>query len=79
VDLQTFLLALGTFCTGIGGITLAIHEFRKRDRKALNEEARLMSDDLTTVRRDLVICRRYAFDLAERLAENGQEVPEPPI
>ena len=78
MDLQTFALGLGTVLTGAGGVTLAVHEFRKRDRRALNDEAGAMSDDLTRVRHDLVVCRRYSFDLAERLADHGLEVPDPP-
>jgi len=78
VDWQTFFLALGTIITGASGCVVAVHEFRKHDRKALNEEAKEMSDDLAHVRHDLVVCRRYAFDLADRLASLGHAAPDPP-
>jgi hypothetical protein len=78
VDWQTFVLALGTFLTGAGGITLVIREFRRHDRKALTGEVDDMAEDLAQVRHDLVMCRRYAFDLSALLADHGHHVPDPP-
>jgi hypothetical protein len=78
VDWSTFALALGTIVTGVAGCMVVIHEFRRRDRRALNDEAGAMSDDLATLRLDLVDCRRYAFELAEHLADHGLSAPEPP-
>jgi hypothetical protein len=78
VDWTTVALGLGAFITGIGGVMVAVHEFRRRDRRALNDEGREMSDDLARLRHDLVVCRRYAYDLADRLARHGHDVPDPP-
>jgi hypothetical protein len=78
VDWQTFVLGLGTFASAAGGCVLVVHEFRRRDRRALNDEVAAMSGDLAELRHDLVACRRYAFDLANRLTDNGLHAPEPP-
>lgn len=78
MDWQTFVLGLGTFASAVAGCVLVVHEFRRRDRKALTQEVSAMSDDLAEVRHDLVACRRYAYDLAMRLTSNGLHAPEPP-
>lgn len=78
MDWQTFALALGTVFTGVTGVVLVVHEFRRRDRRALTDEAGEMGDDLASLRHDLVMCRRYAYDLAVLLADHGHDVPGPP-
>ncbi len=72
------MLGLGAFATGIGGIVTLVHEFRRRDRRALNDEGREMSNDLAAVRHDLVECRRYAYSLGALLARYGHDFPDPP-
>ena len=76
MDWQTLALGVGTIFTGVGGCSLAVHEFRKRDRKALTAEADVMGDDLAELRQELLDCRRYAYDLAKRLIDEGIDIPD---
>ena len=75
MDWQTLLAGVGAIFTGAGGCLLVIHELRRRDRRALKRELDDLSRDAAELRQDIVICRRYAFMLAEKLAEHGVDVP----
>jgi hypothetical protein len=77
VDVQTLIAGVGAIATGAGGCLLVIHELRRRDRRALKRELDDLSVDVTELRHDIVICRRYAYMLGEKLAEHGIELPEP--
>jgi hypothetical protein len=78
VDWQTVLTGIGAMLTAAGGCALVIREFRRRDRRALKREVDDLAFDVSELRADIVICRRYAYLLAERLAEHGIELPEQP-
>lgn len=78
MDWETLIAGIGAILTAAGGCVLVIREFRRRDRVALKQELNDLSVDVTELRADMVICRRYAFLLGELLADNGIEVPEPP-
>jgi hypothetical protein len=78
VDWEVVLAGIGAILTAAGGCLLVIREFRRRDRLALKRELDELSIDVSELRSDMVICRRYAFLLGEILAEHGIDVPEPP-
>lgn len=80
MDGSTITIAggIGALATGVGGCIVVIHEFRRRDRKALRRENEDLAADVTELRVALVIARRYAFQLAEKLADHGVEFPKPP-
>ena len=72
------IAGIGAILTAAGGCLLVIREFRRRDRIALKKELDDLSVDVAELRSDIVICRRYAYLLRERLADHGIEPPEPP-
>jgi len=76
--LQTLLTGIGALLTGAGGCVLVIREFRRRDRRALKRELDELGVDVAELRHATVICRRYAYLLAEKLADHGIDIPEPP-
>ena len=78
MDIATLLTGIGAILTAAGGCALVIREFRRRDRKALTEEVDALSVDVHELRSSVVICRRYAFLLAEKLADHGIDIPVPP-
>lgn len=77
MDLDTLLASVGALATGAGGCLLVIHELRRRDRRALKRELDDLGADVLELRTAIVICRRYAFLLVEKLADHGVEIPEP--
>jgi hypothetical protein len=78
VDLSTLLTGIGALLTGAGGCVLVIREFRRRDRQALKRELDELGLDVAELRTAIIICRRYAFLLVEKLADHGVDIPEPP-
>jgi hypothetical protein len=78
VDWQTLLTGIGAILTGAGGCILVIREFRRRDRRALKQELDELSVDVSELRASVIICRRYAYLLAEKLTDHGIDIPEPP-
>ena len=78
MDWQTLATGLGAVLTGAGGCVIVIREVRRRDRRALKREVDALSTDVTSLRADLIACRRYAFTLAERLTRAGHVVEAPP-
>lgn len=75
---QTLFTGIGAILTAAGGCALVIREFRRRDRRALKREVDDLAMDVSELRAEIVMCRRYAYLLAERLAQHGIELPEPP-
>jgi hypothetical protein len=78
VDLAAILTGIGAILTAAGGTVLVIREFRRRDRKAANQEIESLSSDLHRCRAVHIKWRGYAFELRERLADHGLQVPDPP-
>jgi hypothetical protein len=78
VDWTALFTGLAAILTGAGGCILVIREITRRDRAAMRAEVIELSTDVADLRHDLVACRRYAFGLAEYMAERGLEPPEPP-
>ncbi len=78
MDWTTLFTGIAAILTGAGGCILVIREITRRDRAAMRIEVTELSNDVSNLRHDLVACRRYAFDLAEHLADHGIEPPEAP-
>jgi hypothetical protein len=78
VDLATLLTGIGAILTSAGGCALVIHEFRRRDRQALKRELDELAVDVSELRHAVVICRRYAYLLLEKLAHHGIDIPDTP-
>jgi hypothetical protein len=74
---STLLTAIGALVTGAGGCIILIREFRRRDRRALKRELDELGEDVMELRANLIVCRRYAFHLVERLADSGLDIPYP--
>ena len=77
MDWQTIVTGVGAILTGAGGCVIIVREFRRRDRIALKRELDDLGEDVTDLRANLIICRRYAFHLVEKLADHGMEIPYP--
>lgn len=75
MDWGAVFAGIGAIITAAGGCILVISEFRRRDRRALRNERDELSRDVSALRNDLVICRRYSFELAEYLTDLGHDVP----
>lgn len=77
MDWTTILAGVGAVLSAAGGCIILIREFRRRDRVALKRELDELGDDVLDLRANLIVCRRYAFHLVEKLADNGIEIPYP--
>jgi hypothetical protein len=78
MDLGAAAAGLGAVATGAGGVVILVHEFRRKDRLALNQSVDEMNGEIAHLRDALLACRRYAFNVALLLADRGQDVPPRP-
>ena len=61
-----------------GGIYIAIHETRRRERRTTRAELRELTDEVDALRHLLLQQRRWIYQAATLLIDHGIEVPPPP-
>ena len=75
VDVLAWTAAL---ITAVGGIYIAIHETRRRERRTVRRELDEMADEISTLRVLLLQQRQYIYKVAMILVDHGIDVPRPP-
>ena len=78
MDLEAILAGVGAIVTAAAGVVLIVREFRRRERLASLKEIDEMSAELSRLRHDFLAFRRFAFGLAQMLADRGVDVPPAP-
>jgi hypothetical protein len=76
VDITAIIAGVGAILTATGGTLLVVHEFRRRDHLAANRQRELLSDDLAECRDELVRSNQMTFEMRQRMAEHGVEIPK---
>lgn len=72
------LYGIGAILAALGGITLIVREWHRRERKASDQQLDTLSRQLNLCRVDAVSIREYAYLLAVALADAGVDVPAAP-
>lgn len=78
MTLAEMLYAIGAVLTGVGGIVLIVRELQRRERRAADRQIDTLSKQVQALREDSVEYHRWAFDLAEQMADKGLDVPKAP-
>lgn len=78
MSLQAILAAIAGLIAAAGGIYLAIHEARRRERKVTRREIDDLTKEVEALRRLLLDQRRYIYRIASMMIDNGFDVPQPP-
>lgn len=92
MDLATIFKGIGAVVLAAGGIYIAIHEARRRERKTTQKEIKELSDNLRSLSdllveqsgevealtRLLLEQRRYIYKLVVLMTDAGMNPPEPP-
>lgn len=72
------LASIAVVVTGLGGIYIAIHETRRRERKTVRKELNELVEEVDTLQHLLLEQRRWIYKAAMILADHGIDVPRPP-
>lgn len=64
--------------TAAGGMLLVVREFRRRDRRACQEDVDQLSEDLHLLRQDFSHLRRWAFIVRQQAIDAGVDATDPP-
>lgn len=78
MDLAAIFTGVAAVVTGVGGVTLAIREVRRRERRSANNTIKTFENDLNACQAENVKLHRYTYLLRTRLADEGHDVPDPP-
>jgi hypothetical protein len=72
------LEALAAVVAGVGGVVVAVHEWRRRERRVTRREIDDLTDEVAALRALLLEQRRYIYGLATTMIDAGMDVPQPP-
>lgn len=78
MSLESILVGIGAIFTAAGGIYLAVHEFRRRDRRITRAEIDDLSKEVESLSRLLLEQRRYIYKLVALMIDAGMNPPQPP-
>src|SRR5262245_13415749 len=85
VSLDAILAAVAVLVAGVGGIWIAVHEVRRRERRVTRREihdltgqVEELTDEVGALHRLLLEQRRYIYKVATLLIDHGIDVPQPP-
>lgn len=72
------LASIAFVITGLGGIYIAIHETRRRERRTVRKELDELTTEVATLQQLLLRQRRWIYKVAMILTDHGINVPRPP-
>jgi len=75
VDWAAVATGIGAIVTAVGGITLAIREVRRRERRAATKTINALEDDLNECQTESVALHRQVYALRKWLADRGLDGP----
>ena len=79
VDWGAVLLGVSTFAVAAaGGIYIAVHEVRRRERRVTRREIDDLTVEVESLRRLLLEQRRYIYRLVTLMIDAGLNPPQPP-
>lgn len=78
MDAAAILTGIAAILTAAGGVTLAVREFRRRDRRGYQREIDELTVELHLLREDFTDFRRWAFMMHSKAVDAGADVSNPP-
>lgn len=71
MDLAALFTGVAAIVTGVGGITLAVREVRRRERRSATATISAFEHQLNECQAENVRLHRHNYDLRTRLADEG--------
>ena len=78
VDLAAIFTGIAAIVTGVLGVTIAIREVRRRERRSAQSTIRDLEHDLNECQAENVNLHRYTHRLRTDMADGGLDPPDPP-
>lgn len=85
MGLADALAAVGVLITAAGGVYIAIHETRRRERKVTRKEinelvaqVQELDTEVVALQKLLLEQRRYIYKLVTMMIDHGMNPPQPP-
>ena len=76
--LDDLLGRVAAIIAAVGGVYIAIHELRRKERKVTRGEIDDLVDEVTALRKLLLQQRRYIYNIVSIMIDHGMDVPRPP-
>ena len=77
--MEAIFTGVAAIITAAGGIVLVIHEFRRRDRRAMQQELDDLNSELVRLQHDYLELRKFMLQISELLVAHGIDAPEIPM
>ena len=78
MSLESILLGIAGIVTATGGIAIAVKEFRRRERRAMQEQINDLNAELELLQHDYLELRKFILQISQLLIDNGIQPPEIP-
>ena len=78
MSLAEALTGIGAILAALGGIFLIIRELNRRERRSADKQIDSLARQVGLLRSDFLAYHGWAFDLAQRMMDQGLEVPPAP-
>lgn len=78
MSLDHILIGIGAIISAAGGVYIAVHEVRRRERKVTRAEIDDLTVEVESLRRLLLEQRRYIYKLVTLMIDAGMNPPQPP-
>lgn len=78
MSLDSILVGIGAFVSALGGIYIAVHELRRRERRVTRAEIDELTTELESLSKLLLEQRRYIYKLVTLMIDAGMNPPQPP-
>ena len=79
MEFGAVLAGVTAIITAAGGIFIVVHEFRRRERRQMQQQIDDMADELNSLQHDYLELRKFMLQISQLLLDNGIAAPEIPI